>query len=95
MPIDSIPYCRSQYYKPLVEVDEPAMVGVQATGIGPGGEIDFAGALEQVKGAATQLAHALQGMAAKPDDYEITFGIKLSASAGESWPKPGPRQTSR
>jgi hypothetical protein len=73
----------------LVEVDEPAMVGVQATGIGPGGEIDFAGALEQVKGAATQLAHALQGMAAKPDDYEITFGIKLSASAGVILAKAG------
>jgi hypothetical protein len=73
----------------LVEVDEPSMAGLQPTALGPGGEIDFASALEQVKGAATQLVHALEGMTVKPDDYEITFGIKLSASAGVILAKAG------
>jgi hypothetical protein len=73
----------------LVEVEEPTLVGVQATALGPGGEIDLASAMEHVKGAATQLFQALQEMTVKPDDCEITFGIKLSASAGVILAKAG------
>jgi hypothetical protein len=66
----------------LVEIDEPPFSGVKAVAISDKGEIDFDAALEQVKGAAGQLQKALTSLAVPPQNCEIAFGIKLSASAG-------------
>jgi len=73
----------------LVEVDEPATTGVKPVGIGPRGEIDFAGALNNIKSAAAQLRETLASLATPPDNCEISFGIKFSASAGVILAKAG------
>jgi|KBSSwiStaDraftv2_1062776.scaffolds.fasta_scaffold1780179_1 hypothetical protein len=74
----------------MVEVDEPpAPVGVTAVGLGKSGEIEFDTALDHIKKAADQLQSALSSIAVPPDACEISFGIKLSASAGVILAKAG------
>jgi hypothetical protein len=73
----------------MVEVDEPPTIGVKAVSLGKSGEIEFDSALDQIKSAANQLQNALSSIAVPPDGCEITFGIKLSASAGVILAKAG------
>lgn len=73
----------------MVEVDEPPTTGVKAVSVGRGGEIEFGPALENVKSAAGQLLEKLREIAVPPDSCEISFGIKLSASAGVILAKAG------
>ncbi len=74
----------------MVEVDEPPRAaGVKAVGLGRAGEIDFDTALDQIKSAANQLQNSLASIAVPPDGCEISFGIKLSVSAGVILAKAG------
>ena len=66
----------------LVESDDTPAVGVKAVGLAPGGRIDLAAALDNIKQAAEELRNTLQKIAVPPDSCEISFGVKLSASAG-------------
>jgi Trypsin-co-occurring domain 1 len=72
-----------------VEVDEPPAAGVRAVALTDKGEIDFAAALEHIKAAASQLQTALASVAIPPQNCEISFGIKFSASAGVILAKAG------
>ena len=42
----------------------------------------FEEALEQIKPAADVVIEKLRGMSVKPDEMEVTFGLKMSAEAG-------------
>jgi hypothetical protein len=73
-----------------VETDEPPPApGVAPVSLGHNGEIEFDKALDQIKSAANQLQAALTAIAVPPEACEITFGIKLSASAGVILAKAG------
>jgi hypothetical protein len=73
----------------IAEVDEPPVVGVTPVGLGADGKVEFGAALDQVKSAADQLQAALTSLVVPPESCEITFGIKLSASAGVILAKAG------
>ena len=74
----------------MVEVDEPpSPPGVKAVGIGDSGKIDLGAALAHVKVAAAEVQEHLLSIAVPPQSFEITFGIKLSASAGVILAKAG------
>lgn len=72
-----------------VEVDEAPAIGVRAVALTDKGEIDFAGALEHIKAAASELQTALASVAIPPESCEVSFGIKFSASAGVILAKAG------
>jgi hypothetical protein len=42
----------------------------------------FEDALEQIKPGAEAIVEKLRGMSAKPDEVSVTFGLKMSATAG-------------
>lgn len=42
----------------------------------------FEEALEQIKPGADAIVAKLRGMSSRPDEMEITFGLKMSANAG-------------
>jgi hypothetical protein len=42
----------------------------------------FEEALEQIKPGADVIVEKLRGMSSRPDEMEITFGLKMSANAG-------------
>lgn len=42
----------------------------------------FEEALEQIKPAADIVIEKLRGMSARPEEMEVTFGLKMSAEAG-------------
>lgn len=42
----------------------------------------FEEALEQIKPGAEVIVTKLRSMSAKPDEMEVTFGLKMSANAG-------------
>jgi hypothetical protein len=44
--------------------------------------IDFDKAMGAVKAAAAQLGRAMEALEVRPDDYEITFGVKISTKVG-------------
>jgi hypothetical protein len=74
----------------MVEVEElPPPPGRRDVSIGADGAIEFDSALDNIKSAANQLQKALSSIAVPPDGCEITFGIKLSASAGVILAKAG------
>jgi hypothetical protein len=74
----------------MVEVDEPPRApGVKPVSLGRAGEIEFNTALDQIKSAANQLQQSLTSIAVPPDGCEISFGIKLSVSAGVILAKAG------
>jgi hypothetical protein len=75
----------------LAEVDGDETVRQGATPAALSGEpiIDFASALAKVRSAAEQLRHGLSGLEPPPKTCELTFGIKLSASAGVVLAKAG------
>jgi Trypsin-co-occurring domain 1 len=73
----------------MVEVDQPPPpVGVEAVGLGDG-KIDLGAALEQIKSAAIEVQDKLRSIAVPPESFELSFGIKLSASAGVILAKAG------
>lgn len=72
----------------LVETDDTPAVGVKPVGL-QDGRIDLSSALDHIKQAAGELQGALAKIAVPPDNCEITFGIKLSASAGVILAKAG------
>jgi hypothetical protein len=42
----------------------------------------FEEALEQIKPGADSIVDKLRGMSAQPDEISVTFGLKMSATAG-------------
>ncbi len=42
----------------------------------------FEEALEQIKPGAEIIVEKLRGMSSKPDEMEVSFGLKMSANAG-------------
>lgn len=73
-----------------VEVDDDVPeVGVKSVGLGKDGRINLSAALDNIKDAAEQLRETLAKIAVPPQNCEISFGIKLSASAGVILAKAG------
>jgi Trypsin-co-occurring domain 1 len=74
----------------MVEADDlPLPVGVKPVSLREDGQIEFSSALDTIKSAATQLQKSLLSMVSPPDGCEISFGVKLSASAGVILAKAG------
>ena len=74
----------------MVETDEPPLAaGVQAVGLGADGKSEFGAALDQIRNAAAEAQAKLLALAVPPTSFEISFGIKLSASAGVILAKAG------
>jgi len=70
----------------LVEVDEPEGAGPRPAGVGDGAieraTMAIDQAISKVRPLAESLLSELQGLARRPDQVEVEFGIKLNASAG-------------
>lgn len=68
----------------LFEVSEPVTGPVSKNGVATKLQKNFADIMEVVKETAESAHEGLQKIekAAKPNEYEITFGLKLSANAG-------------
>jgi hypothetical protein len=69
----------------VVELDEPEMGG--AVRAGREGKIEqaretFENALNKVLPVTKTVVEKLRGMASKPDEIEVTFGVNLSTMAG-------------
>ncbi|GAA2888176.1 CU044_2847 family protein [Streptosporangium fragile] len=75
----------------LVEMDpEPGLERLSRRGDGfTQAKISFESALANVRDAASSALQQFRTMAAPPDEVEIQFGIKLSASAGAVIAKTG------
>ena len=67
-----------------IEVREPVFDrGFKAVGRGgPEEKISYRDAIDRVRPAADYLLQAVKNLDAKPDSVEITFGIKISTTAG-------------
>jgi hypothetical protein len=74
--------------KIVVEVEQTSTSGVKPVGVS-NGKIDITAAVQNVKSLAAELMSALATVDPKPKGWEVTFGIKLSASAGVILAKAG------
>jgi hypothetical protein len=61
---------------------ENGLRGAAAVGGRDARDLDFKGALANVRSAAVELLDTVRSIAEPPDECEITFGIKLNAQAG-------------
>jgi hypothetical protein len=69
-----------------VTLDEAEQDGVipaaRADGVVAGAEVSFEQALDRVTPATVAIVKRLRDLAAKPDEVNVTFGLKMSAKAG-------------
>ena len=66
----------------LVEVDRTAPAGRRRAGIARAEGIDLEAAMQKLSTLTKQLADTVISLHPLPDQFEIQFGIKLSAQAG-------------
>lgn len=71
----------------IVEVDEPESEGGVVRAARPGEIAEtarqtFEAALDKIKPSATVIIAKLRSLSDPPDEMELAFGLKLSASAG-------------
>lgn len=69
-----------------VELDESEQRGMvpasRAGELATRSKQTFEEALEHIKPGAEAIVEKLRGMSARPDELEVTFGLKMSANAG-------------
>ncbi|POX52435.1 CU044_2847 family protein [Streptomyces sp. Ru72] len=76
----------------LVEAreNEPGLVGAsRADGVVATGVTTFDRALDGVRGAADAALRSFRGLAQRPDEVQIQFGVRLTAEAGAVIAKTG------
>lgn len=71
----------------VIEVDEPVPDGGVVRAARPGDVVQrasqtFEAALSRIKPMASGIVTTLQDLAQSPDEIQVEFGVKLSASAG-------------
>jgi hypothetical protein len=54
----------------------------RADGLATAAELSFEQALDRVRPAADALVAKLRALATRPDEVEVTFGLRMSAKAG-------------